>query len=146
MEETGWVTRDYIFHDRVRQHTTADVNERIDLLTQAFIYKARGEGADILQRRLQALDREWDIDRAVMLLFSLAGGASFLAGLAGRRRWLGFFTAQLAFLGIHATLGWCPPVPILRRLGFRTSHEIEAEKHALLLLMKDENDVLAEAA
>ncbi len=33
--------------------------------------------------------------------------------------------------------GWCPPVPILRRLGFRTSFEIEQERQALKLIRGD---------
>jgi hypothetical protein len=36
------------------------------------------------------------------------------------------------FLPQHALQGWCPPVPILRRLGFRTSREIFEERLALL--------------
>jgi hypothetical protein len=27
--------------------------------------------------------------------------------------------------------GWCPPIPILRRLAFRTTYEIEEERQAL---------------
>jgi hypothetical protein len=42
-----------------------------------------------------------------------------------------------AFLFQHAVQGWCPPVPILRRLGFRTVTEIEQERHALKALRGD---------
>ena len=31
----------------------------------------------------------------------------------------------------HALQGWCPPLPVLRRLGFRTQNEIERERYAL---------------
>lgn len=31
----------------------------------------------------------------------------------------------------HALQGWCPPLPILRRLGFRTTQESEQERAAL---------------
>jgi hypothetical protein len=34
----------------------------------------------------------------------------------------------------HAVQGWCPPVPILRRMGFRTIYEIEQERRELLAL------------
>ena len=37
------------------------------------------------------------------------------------------------FLLQHAVQGWCPPVPVLRRLGFRTPNEIDAERFALML-------------
>jgi hypothetical protein len=42
-----------------------------------------------------------------------------------------------AFLFQHAIQGWCPPVPILRRMGFRTASEIEQERQALKALRGD---------
>jgi hypothetical protein len=32
----------------------------------------------------------------------------------------------------HAIQGWCPPLPVLRRLGFRTVQEIEEERAILM--------------
>jgi hypothetical protein len=37
----------------------------------------------------------------------------------------------------HAVQGWCPPIPILRRLGFRTADEINRERYALKALRGD---------
>lgn len=45
--------------------------------------------------------------------------------------WLYTFGTQMGFLLVHATVGWCPPVAVLRRLGFRTAKEIAAERQAL---------------
>jgi hypothetical protein len=42
-----------------------------------------------------------------------------------------------AFLFQHAVQGWCPPVPILRRLGYRTAREIDDERAALKALRGD---------
>jgi hypothetical protein len=42
-----------------------------------------------------------------------------------------------AFLFQHAVQGWCPPLPILRRLGFRTASEIDTERYALKALRGD---------
>jgi len=42
-----------------------------------------------------------------------------------------------AFLFQHAVQGWCPPIPVLRRLGVRTSREIELERIALKALRGD---------
>jgi hypothetical protein len=36
------------------------------------------------------------------------------------------------FLLQHGLQGWCPPLPVLRRLGVRTQREIDAEKYALM--------------
>jgi hypothetical protein len=127
--------------DRVRQHTAPHVNERIDLLTQASINSCAEAGPDAIKRRLVELDYEWDVDRALMVNFAIAGGTTFSAGLAryadsplfGRRRkgFLYFFGAQLGFLLLHGVVGWCPPAAVLRRLGFRTQREIEVERAAL---------------
>ena len=37
----------------------------------------------------------------------------------------------------HAVKGWCPPVPLFRRLGVRTCGEIERERYALKALRGD---------
>jgi hypothetical protein len=39
--------------------------------------------------------------------------------------------------------GWCPPIPVLRRLGFRTAFEIDQERQALKLLRGDYKSVSA---
>lgn len=41
----------------------------------------------------------------------------------------------------HAIQGWCPPLPILRKLNIRTSKEIEQEKYALKIIHGDFDDL-----
>lgn len=111
-------------------------------MTRASIEDCLSQGQEAIVHRLAELDEEWDVDRALMLNFAIAGGASFSLGLARyagtpllqprRKGFLYFFGAQLTFLLIHATAGWCPPASVFRRFGFRTKGEIEAERHALL--------------
>lgn len=126
--------------DRVREHTAAPVNRRIDRQTQAAIEEAIAGGREAIVRRLVELDHEWDVDRALMANFAVVGGTTFGVGLkrfadspVGRRRtgWLTFFASQLGFLMMHAAIGWCPPAPVFRRLGFRTRVEIENERMIL---------------
>ena len=45
------------------------------------------------------------------------------------------------FLLQHAVQGWCPPVPVFRRLGFRTANEIDAERYALKAIRGDFDDL-----
>jgi len=128
--------------DRVRDHTAPKVNERIDALTRASIEATLSQGPRAIEHRLAELDAEWDIDRALMVNFAVAGGVSFALGLGryvnspilGPRRkgFLYFFGAQLTFLLVHGLVGWCPPASLFRRLGLRTKGEIEAERHVLL--------------
>jgi hypothetical protein len=129
-------------HDRVRQHTAPDINERIDRLTRATVEDVTKQGRDAMVRRIADLDHEWDVDRAMMVNFAVLGGVTFGAGLYrfATSRWprkrpkglLVFFSAQLLFLLEHGLTGWCPPASMFRRLGFRTAREIEAERRALL--------------
>jgi hypothetical protein len=121
--------------DRVRRHSSHRVNARIDAeLRASALHRLTPEGA---RAKLTLLDREWDLDRAVMATFAVLGGTSFALGLRSiraRRKanaWLALLGTQLGFLLAHAVVGWCPPVPVLRRLGFRTAREIEAERHAV---------------
>jgi len=37
----------------------------------------------------------------------------------------------------HATQGWCPPIPVFRRMGVRTRREINRERYALKALRGD---------
>jgi len=127
--------------DRVREHTLAAVNQRIDLVTRASSDEAIAGGPAAMASRLEKLDREWDVDRALITNFAIAGGAALLTGLTRyassppflpkRKGWLYFFGAQLGFLLLHGTVGWCPPLPVMRRLGVRTQREIEAERRVL---------------
>ncbi len=118
---------------RVRAHTADHVNDRIQSETLARIERLARDPDDI-EPRLRALDREWDVER---VLETNAATLSLLGlGLAigGRRGWLALPVAVSGFLLQHGLQGWCPPLPVLRRLGVRTAREIEAERHALLML------------
>jgi hypothetical protein len=53
------------------------------------------------------------------------------------KRWMVLPVMVLSFLFLHAVQGWCPPVPVLRRLGVRTREEIDRERHALKVLVGD---------
>ncbi|HTV87760.1 MAG TPA: DUF2892 domain-containing protein [Stellaceae bacterium] len=85
--------------------------------------------------RLAELDREWDIERAL----AAAAGVLSLGGLAlaafADRRLLLLPAAVAGILLQHALQGWCPPVPLLRQLGFRTHSEICRERCGLGMLL-----------
>lgn len=122
---------------RVRRHTSPERQRRIDRRTARSV-RARAEaGTRSIERRLRALDREWDVERAIEANASSLALSGTLLGLFVHR---GFFALPLtvcAFLLQHAIQGWCPPVPLLRRLGFRTSEEIARERYALKAVRGD---------
>ena len=123
-------------HDRIREHTRESINKRIDRQTLGAVADSIGS-TDEISVRLRELDREWHVDRALMLNFAVIGGLSggmAMRSLARRGRmggWGLFFWVQVGFLAYHAIRGWCPPLPVFRRLGFRSANEIGAEREVL---------------
>ena len=118
-------------YDRIREHAASTTNERVDQEMGANLELAARD-PDFADRRLEELDREWDLDRTILLGFAAAGSVALALGLAGNRKWRFPLTAQIGFLLAHSLVGWCPPAAVLRHLGFRTRQEIESERHALL--------------
>lgn len=121
---------------RVLSHTAEQVNERIRRQTEANVayYAKHPERID---ERLRELDAEWDIERALEAnAATLAFGGTLLGALVNRR-WLLLPGVVTGFLLQHAIQGWCPPIPIMRRLGIRTVAEIDTERYALKALRGD---------
>lgn len=126
---------------RVPDHTAEHVNERIRRETQERVARLAAAGPDAIARRLRELDEEWDVERTLEANAStLVAVGSGLALLVDRR----FAVVPLvvgSFLLQHALQGWCPPLPVFRRYGFRTQSEIEAERYALKALRGDFEEV-----
>jgi hypothetical protein len=90
-----------------------------------------------IDARLRELDAEWDIERALETGSSALTLTGLALSLLRGRRWLLLSLAVQGFFMQHALQGWCPPLPLLRRLGFRTQYEIEQERYALKALRGD---------
>jgi hypothetical protein len=123
--------------NRVPTNTAARVNQQIrdEMAERVRFYSAHPKR---IPRRLKQLDKEWEIERVIEANASLVALTGIGLGAATKdRRWLVLPALVTVFLFQHAIQGWCPPVPILRRLGFRTAHEIEQERHALKALRGD---------
>jgi hypothetical protein len=73
---------------------------------------------------------------------SLALGG-LLLGLTINRKWLWVATVVLPFLPVHAIQDWCPPLPLVRRMGVRNQREIAEEKYALKYLRGDFAEIKA---
>lgn len=116
---------------RVPEHTSPRVNERIQQRTLRDIREYHGR-PDLVAARLRELDREWDIERTLQTNFAAVVLVSAALGAFVDRRWLLLGGAACAFMLEHAIQGWCPPLPVFRRLGVRTEREIDEERTALL--------------
>lgn len=123
--------------ERVTRHTADWVTERIRrrmeerLVRIAEEVRAMDGRLDAVEARLNALDREWDIERTLEANAATVSLIGLVLAITVDRRWLALPVAVAAFLLQHAVQGWCPPLPVLRRLGVRTAAEIEEERCAL---------------
>jgi hypothetical protein len=88
---------------------------------------------------------EWDIEYCLEANASSLALGGLLLGAFVDRRLLILPALLMAFLLQHALQGWCPPVPLFRRLGFRTVSEIDEEPYALKALRGDFGDIKGDA-
>jgi len=127
--------------DRIRQATNLRVQEEIDqqVLTRAAQYAHAPRS--LLTARIAELEREWDVERVLVLQSSLTALAGLALGTLRSRRWLLLAAVTSGFLAQHAVQGWCPPLALHRRLGFRTRREIDLEIQLLKQLRGDYTDL-----
>jgi hypothetical protein len=122
---------------RVEEHTDRAINERIRRQTESNVVYFAREGRDRIDQRLADLDWEWDMERT---LEANAASITLLGlglGVLVDRRFFVLPAVVATFLLQHAIQGWCPPVPVFRRLGFRTATEIDQERYALKAVRGD---------
>lgn len=129
--------------NRVRENTAYEVNQRIQNEIEANVALVASQGPGAIERRLDELDREWDVERMLEANAATAVLVSSTLGFTVNRRFLAFPVIIGGFLLQHAVQGWCPPLPILRHLGFRTESEINQERFALKALRGDFDRPLA---
>lgn len=122
--------------DRVRRSTASHINREIDRQTNSNIRRYANSNPDVIHRRIKELDQEWDIERVLEVNASTLALTGLLLGVTLNRKWLVLPGAVLSFLLQHGLQGWCPPLPILRRLCVRTRGEIDREKYELKALLE----------
>jgi hypothetical protein len=117
--------------DRVRRSTPEHINRQIDRDTDASIASVSTLSRAAIEQRMAELDREWDVERLLEVNASTLALTGLVLGVTVNRKWLLLPGIVLPFLLQHGLQGWCPPLPVLRRLGVRTRGEIDREKYAL---------------
>ncbi len=130
--------------DRVRAHTAQEVLDDIDQEIRKRIQFYATLSEDAITRRIEELDREWDIERYLEANASSLAFTGLMLGSSVNKKFLYLTGGVLLFLFQHAVQGWCPPVPVLRRLGVRTRREIDWEKFALKALRGDFDAISSE--
>lgn len=122
---------------RVRRHTAREVNDQIYRQIEANVSHIAADGVEAINRRLAELDNEWDIERTLEANAATASLIGLTLGATVNRKWFLFPAVVAGFLLQHAVQGWCPPVPVFRRMGIRTQTEIDYERYALKVLRGD---------
>jgi hypothetical protein len=127
--------------DRVRRFTDPEVLYRIEQDMEKSINFYAQQPPEVISRRIEELEREWDMERVLGTNAAALALTGAFFGLVASRKWLLLSGTVLGFLMQHAVSGWCPPVPIFRQLGIRTRSEIDREKFALKVLRGDFKNV-----
>lgn len=122
--------------DRARRHTARSVLRRIDDDTLDHLMEV-GQKPETASRRLEALDREWDIDRTIEAEAATMGLIGLALGAFVRPAFLAMPATVGAAVFLFGTRGIYPLLPIFRRLGIRTAREIERERYAVKALRGD---------
>jgi hypothetical protein len=123
--------------DRVPNHTAETINEQIRRQTEENVARFQDASREELEKRLEELDREWDIERMLEANAAAASLIGLTLGATVDRKWFLFPAVVASFLLQHALQGWCPPLPVFRRMGVRTASEIDYERYALKALRGD---------
>jgi hypothetical protein len=123
--------------DRVRSHTDPDQLSDLDREARGRLERLRSANRQELDARVAELERESDVERALEINASILALSGLALGVTVNRKLLLLSGIVLGFLLQHGIQGWCPPLPILRRFGLRTRHEIDAEKYAVKAMRGD---------
>lgn len=121
--------------EKVLANTSAEVNQSILAQTECNI-RYYGAHPELIAERLAYLDEEWDVERVLEANASALTLGGLFLGLF-QKRYLFLSAAVMLFLHQHAVQGWCPPLPLIRRMGVRTRTEIEYERYALKMIRGD---------
>lgn len=122
--------------DRVRRHTAPEVLARIDGDTCQRLIDDAASG-EVPPARFEAMEREWDVDRCIEAEAALTGLAGIALAASVHRRFMLVPGLVASMLVVYALRGWYPLLPLLRRMGVRTSREIQREHYALKALRGD---------
>jgi hypothetical protein len=131
---------------RVPDHTPEHVERQITQETMENLKRYASASPQVLRERIAQLDAEWDIERTLEANASAIALIGLSLGAFVNKKFLILPGIVAGFLLQHALQGWCPPLPVFRRMGIRTSYEIEQERYALKAFRGDFGDVAGDVA
>lgn len=123
--------------ERVHRHTRAEINRRIRARTLSHLRDYEDADSSEITERIAELEREWDVERVLEANAASVALVGLALGATVNRRWLALPAVVAGFLLQYAIQGWCPPLPMFRRMGVRTAAEIHEEIVALKAMRGD---------
>ena len=127
--------------DRVRKVTSDSTNQKIDDEISRNVDYYSSQSSKTINAKIKKLESEWDVERTLELNASLIALGGVVLAATVNKKWLMLPAVITIFLAQHAIQGWCPPIPLFRKLGVRTQKEIETERHALLELLENKKSI-----
>ena len=113
------------------------ITERIRRMAEDRIAYYSTAGKEAIDRRLEELENEWDVERCIVLNASGVSLLSIILGAARSRRWYLVSFVASALLLQHSVQGNPPLMELFRNLGIRTQGEIDFERFSLKFLRGD---------
>lgn len=123
--------------ERVELNTAPVVNQKFEQRLKENVAKYSAADRHAIDRRLEELDREWNVERMIEVEAPLMIGLGIALGTALDRKWFGVSALAAGMVILHSIQGWYPLLPVFRRLGVRSQYEIEKERNALRVLRGD---------
>lgn len=122
----------------VAQNSAPQANAKIqrDMEQRLAAYQSDGKAA-LITARLQELNQEWDVERTLQTNFATLSLVGLTLATQVSKKWFVLALGVPAFMVQHALQGWCPPLPVLRKLGLRSAREINDERFALKAMRGD---------
>lgn len=122
---------------RVENNSSEKINLTFQQDIKERINRYKGASPIAIDQRLDKLDREINIERAIELEAPMMIGLGVVLAALQDKRWamLSAFAASMVIF--HNLQGWYPLLPIFRRMGIRTQNEVEQEREALRILRGD---------
>lgn len=122
---------------RIQRHTHARIQHRNREQMLERLREVEDAEPEEISERIAQLEREWDIERVLEANAASVALVGLALGATVNRRWFALPAVVAGFLLQHAIQGWCPPLPVFRRLGVRTAGEIHQEIVALKSMRGD---------
>ena len=122
---------------RIQRHTNAGIKHRNRQQMLERLREYEDAEPEEISERIVELEREWDIERVLEANAASVALLGLALGATVNRRWFVLPAVVAGFLLQHSVQGWCPPLPVFRRLGVRTAGEIHEEIVALKAMRGD---------